>query len=672
MGRRLPDAPLRLKLLGSFGLVLLVLLALSAAAYRTTAANQVAADAVAHTLRVIGLADAALTALVDMETGYRGFLLTGREEFLEPYVLGRGRFGDLAATLRAETADNPPQVARWDDLVRRAATWQAEVVEPGIVRRREVDAGRLSLADAVAPVSSGEGKRAFDGMRGVVAEAVAVEQELFSRHTATAAAASAGLQRTLIVGTLGATGLGLLLTFLLARDVLGPVDRLAAAADRMARGDLSRRIDVSRRDELGRAATAFDRMADELQALIRRNQAILEAAAEGILGLDHAGRIAFANPAAAGMLGLTVDALIGRLPHDIVHQAGADTPAHRIEDCPILRGLAGGVAYQADDDGGINHEDHAGAVYRADDGAGVNQEDHAGVVHRADDDVFRRADGSEFAVEYVAAPILEGGRATGWVMTFRDVTERRTAARALEDRARDLARSNSDLEQFAYVASHDLQEPLRAIVSYIQLIERWYKGQLDERADRYIAHAVEGARRMQALINDLLAYSRVGRRGEAFVPTDVEAVVEQALAVLRIAVEESGACVTHDPLPTITADATQLGQIFQNLIGNAIKFHGEAAPRVHISAERRDGEWLFSVRDNGIGIGPEYRDRVFVIFQRLHARDEYPGTGIGLAVCKKVVERHGGQLWLDSEVGRGSTFCFTIPDTDVGTGGSGP
>jgi signal transduction histidine kinase len=230
----------------------------------------------------------------------------------------------------------------------------------------------------------------------------------------------------------------------------------------------------------------------------------------------------------------------------------------------------------------------------------------------------------------------------------------------LKDANTNLLRSNRELEQFAYVASHDLQEPLRAINSYTQLLARKYQGNLDAKADKYIGYIVEGATRMQQLINDLLSFSRVGTKAKEFEAIACEAVLSKVLSNLRVAIAESRSVVTHDPLPTVMGDEIQLIQLFQNLIGNAIKFHREEPPRVHISAQQSKNEWVFSVRDNGIGMEAEYFDRIFTIFQRLHSKSEYPGTGIGLAVCKKIVERHGGRIWLESTLGVGTTFHFTI------------
>ena len=224
----------------------------------------------------------------------------------------------------------------------------------------------------------------------------------------------------------------------------------------------------------------------------------------------------------------------------------------------------------------------------------------------------------------------------------------------------DLARSNKDLEQFAYVASHDLQEPLRMIAGYTQLLQKRYKDKLDEDANQFILYTVDGVLRMQTLINDLLTYSRLETRGKVFEPVDCQAVLDDVLVALQTAIEESSAVITHGALPTVMADRIQLFQLFQNLIGNAIKFRGDKPPLIHIEAKPLQKRWLFSVRDNGIGIEPQYMERIFVIFQRLHSRDKYPGTGIGLAICRKIVERHGGRIWVESQLGNGSTFYFII------------
>jgi light-regulated signal transduction histidine kinase (bacteriophytochrome) len=224
----------------------------------------------------------------------------------------------------------------------------------------------------------------------------------------------------------------------------------------------------------------------------------------------------------------------------------------------------------------------------------------------------------------------------------------------------ELSRSNGELEQFAYVASHDLQEPLRMISSYTQLLAQRYRDKLDQDAKDFIDYAVSGAQRMQLLINDLLAYSRVGTRGEPPEPIAAEETLRQATANLSMAIGEAGAEVTNESLPTVSADGGQLVQVFQNLIANAIKFRGAEPPRIHLSAEPTENAWLFRIRDNGVGIDPKYFSRLFQIFQRLHSK-KVPGTGIGLATCRRIVERHGGKIWVESEAGKGSTFCFTLP-----------
>jgi PAS domain S-box-containing protein len=274
----------------------------------------------------------------------------------------------------------------------------------------------------------------------------------------------------------------------------------------------------------------------------------------------------------------------------------------------------------------------------------------------------RHKDGHAFPVEISTSVISLNGREL--VMGIdRDITERRRLEKEAADRAEDLARSNQELEQFAYVASHDLQEPLRIVAGYAQLLTKRYRGTLGQDADEFIEYMVDGVRRMQELIDALLQYSRVGRKGREMAAVDLDVAFDDAMANLRAAIEESQARVTRDDLPDVVADRLQLAQLFQNLIGNALKFKGEEPPAVHVGAERHNGEWILEVRDNGIGIEPQYVDRIFDIFERLHSRERYDGTGIGLSICKKIVERHGGRIWVESDAGHGSAFRFTIPAT---------
>jgi len=291
----------------------------------------------------------------------------------------------------------------------------------------------------------------------------------------------------------------------------------------------------------------------------------------------------------------------------------------------------------------------------------------SGEPGRVGDYEIIRKDGTRRCIEAsISLRKDSSGKPIGFRGIIRDVTERKEAEEVLRVKTEELARSNRDLEQFAYVASHDLQEPLRMVTSYVQLLARRYNGKLDSEADEFINFAMDGSIRMRKLINDLLTYSRVKTKGKALEPTDCESVLSQSLDNLKVAVEENGALVTHDSLPTVMADNPQLVELFQNLIGNAIKFRGSEPPCIHVSAGRNGKGWVFSVRDNGIGIASEYSKRIFIIFQRLHSREKYAGTGIGLAICQKIVERHGGRIWVESEVGKGATFYFTLPASQPG------
>jgi len=277
----------------------------------------------------------------------------------------------------------------------------------------------------------------------------------------------------------------------------------------------------------------------------------------------------------------------------------------------------------------------------------------------------RRKDASDFPIEIMLSP-LESPEGILVTAAIRDITARKKAEQHLLQKLEELNRSNEELVQFASIASHDLQEPLRMVASYTQLLAKRYKGRLDSDADEFLSHAVAGANHMQRLIADLLTYSRVGTRGKDLRDTSSEEALRQALINLRGVIEESSAVVTYDALPTVLADDVQLVQLFQNVVGNAIKYRTVGVPRVHISAaENGEKKWVFSVQDNGLGIDPQYFEKIFGMFQRLHKRETFAGTGIGLAICKKIVERHGGRIWLESQQGQGTTFHFTLSESEV-------
>jgi PAS domain S-box-containing protein len=274
--------------------------------------------------------------------------------------------------------------------------------------------------------------------------------------------------------------------------------------------------------------------------------------------------------------------------------------------------------------------------------------------------ILKRQDGTTLDVSLNVKAVRDH---TGCIIhsrsSLRDISDRKRMERKLSELNEELARSNADLEQFAYVASHDLQEPLRMVAGFTQLLARRYQGKLDSKADEYIHYAVDGAHRMQNLINDLLEYSRISSRGNPFGEVESSVLLTNAITHLGIRIRETEARITHDALPVIACDGSQVTRVFQNLLDNALKYHGGNQPRIHISATTAASGWQFEVRDNGVGIQPEYRDRIFEIFERLEPK-KYPGTGIGLAVCKKIIHRHGGRIWVESIEGSGSTFCFTI------------
>jgi PAS domain S-box-containing protein len=353
-----------------------------------------------------------------------------------------------------------------------------------------------------------------------------------------------------------------------------------------------------------------------------RYRGLLEAAPDAMVVVNQAGDIVLLNVQAEKQFGYHRDELLGQRMKNIIPAGFAE---RLIADA--LRSAEDALAQQI--------------------GTGIEL-------------TARRKDGSEFPIEIMLSP-LESAEGILVTAAIRDITMRKLAEAHLLYKVEELNRSNEELGQFAYIASHDLQEPLRMVASYTQLLARRYKGKLDSDADEFITFAVDGANRMQRLIQDLLAYSRVGTKGKELLETSSEDALERSLLNLRGAIADSGALVTHDPLPSVLADEMQLVQLFQNLVGNAIKYQKAGTPKVHISASKNGGtKWTFSVRDNGLGIDPQYFERIFVMFQRLHKREEFAGTGIGLAICKKIVERHGGTISVESQPGQGSNFLFAL------------
>jgi PAS domain S-box-containing protein len=365
---------------------------------------------------------------------------------------------------------------------------------------------------------------------------------------------------------------------------------------------------------------------EHLAQMEGRYRGLLEAAPDAMVVVNQAGEIVLLNLQAENQFGYYRDELLGQQVKNIIPEGFAE------------RLITDGKRSAAD---------------------ALAQQIGTGIELSA-----RRKDGSEFPIEIMLSP-LENAEEILVTAAIRNITERKKSEVHLVKTAEELKRSNDQLEQFAYVASHDLQEPLRMVASYTQLLARRYQGRLDSDADEFIAYAVDGCNRMQGLIRDLLAYSRSGTESKVLREISGERALKEALANLRGSIEESGATVTHDLLPELTTDDTQLVQVLQNLIGNAIKYRGAAAPLVHVSAAKNGGkEWVFSVRDNGLGIAPEYFERIFIIFQRLHGRQEFNGTGIGLAICKKIVERMGGRIWVESQLEKGSTFYFSLPESN--------
>lgn len=413
----------------------------------------------------------------------------------------------------------------------------------------------------------------------------------------------------------------------ISRGMRASIGDLHAGALRVAGGDLTGRIAVRSSDELGALAVMFNTMIDarrDAEAALRTakdfSDKVMEGATNAIYTLDPQGSFTTANRRTCEITGYALEELIGQTWAPLV-------PA---DELPEL--MAGFLSTVQGREPVTNRECH-----------------------------IRRKDGALCTITFSIAPLMRDGVIFGVVGVAEDITARKRAEAEREAHAQELARSNRELEQFAYVTSHDLQEPLRTVTGFVQLLSRRYPEHLDGDAKEFIGYITDGVARMKSLIEDLLAYSRVQRTATVAEPTAIDGLVRAAIANLRGAIDAAGATVVAEPLPVLSVDGSQFKQLFQNLIGNAIKFRGDAVPRIYIRAEPREKDWLFSVRDNGIGIDAAAAERVFVLFQRLHTREHYEGNGIGLTLCKKIVELHGGTIWVEPGEREGSVFRFTLP-----------
>ena len=682
----------------SLGFAIAALLIIGGISYRGSLIFRETDQLVQHTHAVLDSLEDLLFALERSDSSFRGFLLTGRDADVASFRAGRLSAEQAAARIRSLTADNAQQqrqLPRLDSLI--AEKFQA--LESAIALRQA--RGMAAAADSIgrelgkrtAALQEITGSLRVEELRLLVVRDASAKRALAQARVvlvlgvllgvSTAAAAGWAFKRDSIVRNealwsseqnyrMLLDGVEDYAIFMLdpdglvmnwnagaerikgysADEIIGrsfscffaPEDivkqrpseilRLSAESGRHEEQSIRVRKDGSRfaahttvtavRDSNGHLL-GFSKISRDLTERWEseaRYRGLLEAAPDAMVVVDAFGDIVLLNAQAEKQFGYSRRELVGQKVTTLIAEGFAER-------------LSADAARSAQD----------------------KLDQHIGMGIEL---VGTRKDGTAFPIEMMLSPVES---AVGVLVTaaIRDITARKRADAFLEQKVEELRRSNEELGQFAYIASHDLQEPLRMVASYTELLSRRYKGKLGADADEFIAFAVDGANRMQTLIQDLLAYSRVGSTGDGLKATSSQHALEQALTNLDVAITQSGAAVTHDPLPMVIADGVQLVQLFQNLIGNGIKYQGAGVPRVHVSASGNSrGQWLFAVTDNGIGIEPQYFQRIFGMFQRLHKREEFAGTGIGLAISKKIIERHGGRISVESQPGEGSTFRFAL------------
>jgi PAS domain S-box-containing protein len=603
-------------LIGYLGLAVIVILITAMTVLSLKKLNNINGDIISTETPVIEISDELIDTILAQELYGRRYSLVRSHELLDLYNKKTEEFDSRMESLRLLPGEKQFSLEKLKSLYDDYSTAFRNMLEykgnPGSPHAAELDKA-LRRKQAVLT----------DFVRTILHGAIR-SQNKKSRLSATIGEEAYKSINTLWVMFII---LSLITTSLITRNIAGSIRKLKIATKRVAMGEFEDLPKVESRDELGELSLYFSEMAEKLKQLkeaqdkIASLAAIVESSTDAIISATLEGIIVSWNSGAEALYGYSGKEAIG-LSISLL------SPRDQPKELPtVLEKIRRGETIP-------------------------------------DYDTLRmRKDSTLVHVSLTAFPIKDSkGKIVGSSIIARDITDRKKFEESIKQHSEELEQSNRELDNFASIAAHDLGAPLRAVSGFAGLLQKRYKEKLDADADLYISYIVEGAERMNHLINDLLQYARVGTSLKPLVPVDVNVIIEKTLANLAFEIQESNAVITVDPLPAVSADSTQLIQLFQNLVGNAIKYRSNT-PRIHISAERKNGEWLFLVSDNGIGIDPRQFDRIFQLFQRLHAIDEYSGTGIGLATCKKIVERLGGRIWVESMPGEGSTFFFTLPAT---------
>jgi len=569
----------------AFGAAILTMVVVGTLSYHALVVSSELEQWVRHTHEVIENLERLMSALQNVQSSFRGMVITGKESYLHSYHANIASAEQYDLTIRRLTVDNPLQQQRLPALEKLAA--QLIRFSDGVISLRQTK----GMQAAAETIGEGTGQRLMDEFQVGIRDMQDEELRLLAVRSVGARRRMAQAKTALVFSSL----MGLFAATFAVWSV--------------------------RRESSGRALVV-----EKLRESEEKYRSLIDGVQDyAIFTLDPGGKVISWNAGAERIKGYKAEEIIGQDFSRFYLQTDID-------------------------EGKPEKELHLAAT------SGRSELEHWRV----------RKDGSRFWANVVLTAARDSsGLLVGFSEISQDISERKKSEEHLIEKVAELKRSNDDLEKFASVASHDLQEPLRMVASFTQLLAKRYKGRLDSDADEFIGYAVDGSNRMQSLIKDLLTYSRAGSNGKILREISSADALKTALTGLRATIVESGAEVTQEGLPALTTDDGQLALVFQNLVGNAIKYRSAEVPRIHVSATKNGGnEWIFSVRDNGMGIEPQYFERIFVLFQRLHGQTEFKGSGIGLAICKKILERLGGRIWVESQLTKGSTFCFALPARD--------